>query len=137
MRGNSQQGETGEPFDLWPEDIRASNVTPPVAILREQAALLGKKTKNLLRGEVGTAIYRSTIYHTFDVVVPGLGDYRYELFKILHEVLPYPVRIFSGPHPEGVHQLDTEQDFVAWLKWVLASEDTKRVIGALLAQVKS
>ena len=32
--------------DLWPANLTESNLVTPVAILREQAALLGDKTKN-------------------------------------------------------------------------------------------
>lgn len=33
--------------DLWPSNIADSNLTTPVTILKEQAALLGEKTKQL------------------------------------------------------------------------------------------
>ena len=36
--------------DLWPDNIAESNMVTPVAILREQAALLGDKTKQLVTG---------------------------------------------------------------------------------------
>ena len=35
--------------DLW-ADLEQSQVVPPVPILREQAAALGKKAKHLLEG---------------------------------------------------------------------------------------
>ena len=38
--------------DLWAEDIGVTTVKTPVAILKEQASLLGNKTQNLVIGEV-------------------------------------------------------------------------------------
>ena len=40
--------------DLWPANIADSNLTTPVTILKEQAALLGEKTRQLVKGEVVT-----------------------------------------------------------------------------------
>lgn len=41
-----------ESMDLWPENIGASTTElSPVAILRQQASLLGQKTKNLVEGK--------------------------------------------------------------------------------------
>ncbi len=38
--------------DLWPETIGTVRVKSPVAILREQASLLGQKTQNLVQAQV-------------------------------------------------------------------------------------
>ena len=47
--------------DLWPENIAESNMVTPVSILREQAALLGDKTKQLVTGEVQTTTDRQFV----------------------------------------------------------------------------
>ena len=39
-------------IDLWPKDLRTTTMTTPVTILREQASLLGVKTRNIVRAEV-------------------------------------------------------------------------------------
>src|ERR1035438_5382861 len=40
--------------DFWPANIADSNLTTPATILKEQAALLGEKTRQLVKGEVVT-----------------------------------------------------------------------------------
>ena len=40
--------------DLWPDDIAVTSLQVPVTILRQQATLLGEKTKNLVEGEVSS-----------------------------------------------------------------------------------
>jgi hypothetical protein len=40
--------------DLWPEEIAVVTVRPPVALLKETAADLGRRTKNLVVGEIKT-----------------------------------------------------------------------------------
>jgi hypothetical protein len=52
--------------DLWPEDVTVTDVLPPVAIMRQQAALLGDKTQNLVQAEVTTkAAPKGQIRHSF------------------------------------------------------------------------
>ena len=69
--------------DLW-GDIAPSAVRTPASILREQASLLGAKTKNTIEGQVETWTSGSKLYHSFNLVVPALDNYSYELFKISH-----------------------------------------------------
>jgi hypothetical protein len=89
--------------DLWP-DLEQSQITPPVAILREQAAALGKKTRYLLEGCVDTSVVKRPLEdtrsfrHRFLVVAPSLDGYSYELFWIEHGVGQYPVK---APHLES------------------------------------
>jgi len=131
--------------DLWP-DIEQSKVVPPVAILREQAAALGNKTGHLLEGRVITRTDEdgNYIYHTFYVVAPALDNYSYNLFSISHGAEPYPVtvphprRMDSGRHPYPRSlEINSEKELLDYLREVLNSEKTKRIVGSLLAQVKS
>ena len=127
-----------DPMDLWPEEIQPTQVTPPVAILKRQASLLGTRTKAALRGKVETTILGGRLHHSFYIVAPALENYRYELFEVTHlGEMPYPVTIWAGPKPEHGDELKSEQEFTEWLRDVLTSEETRRVVGALLAQVRS
>ena len=38
--------------NLWPDDITVMGKKAPVTILREQASMLGEKTKNIVIGQV-------------------------------------------------------------------------------------
>ena len=81
--------------DLWPENIAESNMVTPVAILREQAALLGDKTKQLVTGEVQTTTTGNMFVHSFSVAAPTL-NYRYELFRVQHPAAFYPLVLAQG-----------------------------------------
>lgn len=117
--------------DLW-GDIKADDVRTPVAILREQAALLGPKTKNLIEAKVETALYSGYQFrHSFSLVVPALDDYTYELFSVRHKAEQYPVWVESGK------ELADEPALIDWLRDQLSSAETRRTIGKLLAQVNS
>jgi hypothetical protein len=115
--------------DLW-GDLGVANVLTPVAILREQAALLGTKTQQLIEAKVETETYGKDFKHSFNLVVPALDNYRYELFWVKHDIDLYPVQTFG----QG-QSAKTESDFVNWLQEQLSSPKTRRIIGNLLAQV--
>ena|SRR5579875_1469428 len=117
--------------DLWGEIVPTAEPTP-LSILREQAALLGQKTKNLVEGKVETsATPNRSLVHSFTIVVPPLDFYEYELFRVAHNPgSPYPVTVRDGTEQE----LSTEKEFVEWLKSKLSSPQTMKLIGTLLAQ---
>jgi hypothetical protein len=116
--------------DFW-GDIAPGTRRTPVAILREQASLLGTKTKNLIEARVVTEASFGEIRHRFLLVAPGLDNYKYQLFRIEHDVNLYPVTVETEPPV----LLETEPDFTKWLQFTLSSDHTKRIVGNLLAQV--
>lgn len=134
--------------DLWPDDIAVSTLRAPLTILKEQAAFLGSKTKNLIIAKVEkqeSDLYdEESIEHAFYVVTPALGNYRYKLFSISHSIELYPVTINLDSDikmeiaPEsGMYYLkvDNEQELVTLLTRIFGSKKTRRIIHALLAQV--
>jgi hypothetical protein len=119
--------------DFWGE-IEQPIVRTPVAILKEQAALLGTKTKNLIEAEVYTDMNSGALDHHLYLVVPAMG-YRYELLRFWHSATDlYPVTTISA---STVQSLETEEQFVEWLRERLSSSETKRIVGNLLAQVNA
>jgi len=118
--------------DLWGE-IAPTVVRTPASILREQGSLLGAKTNHMIEGEVETQISGSNFYHAFNLVVPSLDNYSYELFKIWHGINLYPV---AFGYQSG-EQLASEEAFINWLGQMLSSAETKRIVGNLLAQANS
>lgn len=116
--------------DLW-GDIAPSAVRTPASILREQASLLGSKTKNIIEGQVETHTLGGEFRHTFNLVVPALDNYSYELFQISHGVEMYPVYLGVGQYAKD------EESFVRWLGQKLSAPETKSIIGNLLAQANS
>src|SRR5579863_7944791 len=101
--------------DFWGE-IVAVDVRTPVAILREQAAALGTKTKNLVEATVYTESYRGAFRHLFNLVVPGLDNYTYNLLTIEHGISLYPVTVVGRDF-----RFETEPEFTEWLRSVLSS----------------
>lgn len=114
--------------DLW-GGFEPAAVRTPVSILRQQAALLGDKTKHLVQARVVTKTDRSAFYHSFRLLVPALDEYTYELFSVHHGVDLYPVTAYGEARP-----LKTEDEFVEWLRALLSSESTKRIISNLMGQ---
>ena len=115
--------------DLWGEIVPAA-VRTPVAILREQAALLGTKTKNLVEARVVTEAHGDAFTHRFQLVAPALENYTYALFTIQRGIDFYPVTVHGQSQA-----LLTEEHFVSWLRMKLSSDSTKRIVGHLIAQI--
>lgn len=66
--------------NLWPPDVAASTKRlSPVAILRQQATLLGQRTKDLVEAEVETkgTDFQRKLQHWFYLVAPALDFYKY------------------------------------------------------------
>ncbi|MGD0298797.1 MAG: hypothetical protein ABSE86_16960 [Bryobacteraceae bacterium] len=117
--------------DFWGE-IGTSAARTPSSIMREQAAALGPKIQHLVEAKVETRSYGQSIVHSFDIVVPALDGYTYRLFEIEHDPHLYPLSV-RGEDLE----IATEMQFTAWLRKQLSSEQTRRVVSNLLAQVQS
>lgn len=129
--------------DLWAENIGVSTLRPPVVILKEQASLLGQKTKNIIKADAGSSSsYKDHIRHDFYIVAPALDNYHYKLFSISHHSIKfYPVNFdlnrdmkdeIYGNDPDI--QTDSEEEFVDFLEKILKSDETKRVVHSLLTQ---
>lgn len=145
-------------YDLWPEDIANVTAKAPVAILREQASLLGRKTRNIVEARVASTdpepwMPRDGFGYAFLIVAPALGHYTYELFKIAHDVHLYPVwiqvdrdmrdEIDNRLRGQYLHANDTafspflvgdEAQFVEFLKSIFGTSKARQVINAILAQ---
>ena len=128
-----------DPSSLWPDNIAVPAVKTPVVIMREQAALLGPMTKNIVEADVWTQASDDgkRIVHTFVLVAPALDNYAYPLFIASHDpVRVYPVELVpvvpdprAGPYPAG----DAE-DLKDGLRKFLQSDWTRQALEALLAQ---
>lgn len=116
--------------DLW-GGFEPAEVRTPLSILRQQAALLGDKTNHLVEARVNTHTSGPYINHAFNLVVPALEDYTYQLFQMSHGIELYPV-VLDSTHK--YLKLENEEAFVGWLSSCLSSETTKRIIGNLMAQ---
>ncbi|MCI0485707.1 MAG: hypothetical protein L0229_03810 [Blastocatellia bacterium] len=132
-------------IDLWPKSIQAlPKELSPVAILRQQASLLGQKTRNLVEGQVETrtADFQRFLHHSFYLIAPALDFYKYPLFEVEHlATYWYPLTITMLPldartPDEQVKkiEIDSEEKFMEELKNIFADEETVGVIQKLIAQ---
>lgn len=123
-------------LDLWPDDIGHTDpTTAPVAVLREQAAFLSRKTQGLVEGEVKTHVQQHDFAHEFFLIAPALDFYRHRLFTVSHGLDKpyYPVTLHL---PEKLEIQDSEH-FIAALKQFLSSSRVKNLIETLLVQSQS
>ncbi len=143
--------------DLWPANIiNVENMTAPVRILKEQAALLGQKTKNLVKAKVVPE--KKTVYkpgaiqprfqYSFYIVAPLLENYQYRLFTIYHDIEFYPVNfildeavqeeIFLERQEPEIREKEilvySEDDFVEILRKIFNSQKATKVIQSILLQ---
>lgn len=147
--------------DLWPDQIDVTSIVPPIVILREQATVLGERTKGLVRAEVDSTeqppkgieeyledaipaearvVYVQTLY----LVAPALDNYRYSLLSVSHDFQPYPCRVSFHPNPDrglidhffGTMTIVSEGQFLQWLQVALNREETVRIIHGLISRVQ-
>ena len=119
--------------DFWPANIADSNLVTPITILKEQAALLGEKTRQLVKGEVVTQTTGNLFVHYFYIAAPTL-NYKFELFNVSHLVNFYPLTL---TYLNTVSQIKSEAEFKEKLKEILAAPHTLNVVHSILAQVRS
>ncbi len=125
---------------IFDDVIEESAVKPPIAILKELANALAKKTKGLLVGKIEQTTFsddsKDEFILRFYIIVPSLNNYRYEVFDITHDIDFYPLKIESS-NGELSNKDKTSEELENSLKDIFASSQIKRVINGLLAQVKS
>src|SRR5437870_5758314 len=124
--------------DLWPEDFGIPDQVPPIVILREQATLLSQKTKNIIKGHVETNANKDGRFlHEFQLSATALDNYKYTLFYVEQPPSLYPIMIYLGaPGESNGTRCDSEENFLAVLREIFASERTRKIIQALLAQIQ-
>jgi hypothetical protein len=122
--------------DLLPDDFGTeTTLQPPVAILREQAEHLTRRTGGLVIGTVETVRSGNGLLHRFRLLVPTLDDYVYDLFVVEHGVFLYPLNINSGiPGVLDRRNLQSPEVFESALREFFSFAEVKRVVAALKAQ---
>jgi hypothetical protein len=137
-----------DPLDLWPDDIRLDPLSP-LKILRHQAERLSERTRGLLTAEVLTTTEptdseylapsgKETV-HRFEITVPKLKGYRYQMFECRHDSEQiYPVYIEADDN----HEIDTDDETAATqdelmliLRKLFASKQHRGVITSLLTRI--
>lgn len=145
--------------DLWPIEIDLKDEPQsPLAILKEQASLLGRKTGDLVGAKVTSDYYEPSLVrslkgfgfkstqmvatdegsffvHSFNLIAPALGNYSYKLFEVIHQVTPYyPLEIHFS---DLTLKAEDEEQFIEALKKLFADEKTLKVVNSLRSQSAS
>jgi len=124
---------TTQQEDFWGE-IEVGGTQTPSLILKQQAALLGEKTKHMLEAKVRARASDGDFHYSFELVAPALDNYTYQLFQVRHGADLYPVFAELSPFEE---KLMTENQFKDWVHNKLSSPDTKRIVANLLNLARS
>jgi hypothetical protein len=127
--------------NLWP-DFASKTLRAPVAIVKEQAFLLGKKTQNLIVARVDLKSRNAppNLYFEFQLVAPFLGGYTLLVFTFQYSLLNfYPVQMTTGFLHGGQENLKgcnatNEEELVSVLRDIFNDPKTIAVIQALIAQ---
>jgi hypothetical protein len=106
-------------------EVEDTNTTP-VAILREQAELLGKRCR--LRVEADTRLSDDSFQHTLSVSVAGLT---YEVVRVTHTYNSYPCTVWAGKNGWAVICWNADQ-MKEGLKRVFTMEQTRGMISQLI-----
>jgi hypothetical protein len=139
---------------LWPDEVSEVGIDAPIAILQEQASLLGKNTSHVVEAKIS----RSEIYipskkhgfrYDFSLYAPILRNYVYYLFSTTHHYTDwYPVIFHLDDEKmrkelssklgewQGNLTASSEEEFCTILSAIFQSKKTEGVIARIIAQSK-
>ncbi|HLK59727.1 MAG TPA: hypothetical protein VKU00_24410 [Chthonomonadaceae bacterium] len=128
-------------IDLWPEDLRVPDETTPALLMRQQAELLGQRTKGRVEAEVITqALEGGRLAHHFRLKATALGGYVHSLFIAVHNKNhPYPVtveQVVPRSATQGIDPIficNSEQELEQVLRDLFASSEIRNAVESLLA----
>ncbi|MCX7411557.1 MAG: hypothetical protein NTZ32_26075 [Planctomycetales bacterium] len=125
---------------FWGDDVLITEALTPIAVMRQAAAQLPNRTKNLLEAEIESSHDNNVwVDHTFSIVAPGLDRYACPIFTVRHkEMLVYPTithRAVMEEEGENSWYDDTEEELRASIRRILASGHVKAIIYSLLAKL--
>ncbi len=129
--------------DLWGDLSLEENIRTPVTILREQAALLGQKTNNLLEGQVNiaqTGTLSERFSALFFIVAPLLNNYRYHLLSVQYPpTAMYPLDLQDHSNTGSLKKIVCvdEASFIQALGEVLIQPQVKKILSSLISQSKA
>ncbi len=125
---------------FWGDDVLITEALTPIAVMRQAAAQLPIRTKNLLEAEIETVTTDfEGMEHTFSIVAPGLDRYACPVFMVRHNTtLVYPAITKSLVHDEvyaGFLTRNTEDELRSEVRRILNMGSVKSIIYALLAKL--
>jgi hypothetical protein len=133
--------------DLWPDDLDPpADIATPATILRAQGEALGRRTGNVVYGEVeseqdgtGPSHTRPNRFvHRFHLV-SGYLNFSRQLLYVTHGVNPYPAGVITvSPTEDGTqlhkYSVTTPTELENVLRMTFARDEVKELIRSLRAQ---
>lgn len=119
---------------FWGAIPAAASIATPNSILTEQGRILKDATKGALVGETTKKGFNGGFQIDFFLRAESLNNYKFYLFKVLHDVELYPLAIISNNQMR--YECGTEESFKKNLREILSSDSTRKIIEALLAQIR-
>ncbi|WP_435009279.1 hypothetical protein P12x_000531 [Tundrisphaera lichenicola] len=125
--------------DLWGDDfVAVREDSAPVALLKQQAEALTRRTNGVVEGIVQEEARGGTKWDSLLARVPNLSGYMHELVGVSYPVTadpsdPRPLSVYDtfGLTPELLPE-EGVSGFRAWLEQILSSREAHKVIEALL-----
>ena len=130
------------PEDFWPSGFpTVQEESLPVALLREQAALLSEKTGDLVQSVVRNSVIEGTVYHSLYLRAPALGDYMFKVLSISHPVSsggedPFPLEVVISAGPGAPQQVANMKEFKTWLRDALSTDKVIATVSTLIEHSK-
>jgi len=133
--------------NLWPKELlTGDDILLPITILREQAKYFNQMTRNIVVAEVKTKaveipnknsnLPQQGILHTLKIVAPAIGNYDFELLRLLQQdISPYPLEVYA-PLLELKYNISGPMDLEQCLKEIFTNFKTVRAIQSLMTQSK-
>jgi hypothetical protein len=123
--------------ELWPDSFGENqDFKTPSTILKQAAAQLGQRTKQLVRAKVNASVRGDNIELTMWLEAPSL-EYRYKLLELTHDVSSFYPMHTGQWGKDGEIIIGSEGELIDYLKTVFASEKITTLIGNLMKQVRS
>ncbi len=107
----------------------------PIVFLKEVGQALEKKTQGLLTARVRQQLWGKKFQIHFTVIAPALDNYGYHVFSIEHDIEIYPLKISYDKTRDK--EINNQEELEKEIKVIFSSSEVKRVINALLAQIKA
>jgi hypothetical protein len=121
--------------NLWGELPNAETIRTPYTILKEQASMLSEITNGLLIGEVVVNNQIDKLFIiTLRIKAPSLNNYTYSVVEVRQPIQIYPVAVINLLDSRGGNY-SSEEEFENALGEILSSQEVKRGISGLLAQI--
>lgn len=135
--------------NFWPH-FRTAKIFSPVALLREQANLLGYRTEYSVVAEVKRMTSSSADFlFAFDLFASAI-KYRFRLFSVVYSIDIFPIRIypderilksakifFMDTRDEEYLICETQETYVDAIKYILGCEATKNILTAIVSHIQS